>query len=151
MWTFAVVAQHQNGLNWPKLPQSAPNKKWLGYWQEGWVWHTCGWYKDTYVYMQLCKGDGTEIGNQVNMHTCTDACTHSNQGVEPKEGWIRTWMWGYMFPDHHARECEQRWGVRWTLYVFWYLHFIIGNSFYWRGGFIYCWLHQIITCLPGLM
>ena len=26
------------------------------------------------------------MGNQVDRSTCTDACTHSNQGVGPKVG-----------------------------------------------------------------
>ena len=25
--------------------------------------------------------DGADVGSQVDMHSCTDACTHSNQGV----------------------------------------------------------------------
>ena len=27
-------------------------------------------------------------GSQVDMHTCTDACTHSNQGVHAEKGYL---------------------------------------------------------------
>ena len=32
------------------------------------------------------KGDGREVGSQVDMHSYIDACAHSNQGGGPKEG-----------------------------------------------------------------
>ena len=32
------------------------------------------------------KGYGVDVGSQVDMHTYTDACTHSNQGVGLHEG-----------------------------------------------------------------
>ena len=37
------------------------------------------------VSTQLCKGGGVDVGNQVAMHTYTDACTHSKQGLGLKE------------------------------------------------------------------
>ena len=36
--------------------------------------------------MKLCKGVQSDVRSQVGIHMCTDACTHSNQGVEPDEG-----------------------------------------------------------------
>ena len=39
-----------------------------------------------HIHMQLCKGGGADVGSQVDMHICTDACTHSNQGVGTDEG-----------------------------------------------------------------
>ena len=44
--------------------------------------------KGAHVRMQLCKGSRAGVGSQVDMHTCTDACTHPNQGVWPAEGWL---------------------------------------------------------------
>ena len=29
--------------------------------------------------MQLCKGSGPDVGSQVGMHKCPDACTYSNK------------------------------------------------------------------------
>ena len=34
----------------------------------------------------ICKGDGEEFGTHVDISTCTDACTHSIQGVRTKLG-----------------------------------------------------------------
>ena len=30
--------------------------------------------------------DGADVGDQVDMHKCTDAYTHSNQGMGPEKG-----------------------------------------------------------------
>ena len=32
--------------------------------------------------IMLCEGDGTDLDSEVDMYTCTDAYTPSNQGVE---------------------------------------------------------------------
>ena len=42
-------------------------------------------HSDIYVYMSLWIGDGTEFRSQVGINICTDACTHSDQGV----GWLK--------------------------------------------------------------
>ena len=34
-----------------------------------------------HVCMQLCKGSGRDVRSWVDMHTCSDACTHSKQDV----------------------------------------------------------------------
>ena len=45
-----------------------------------------GSYRGTHVCMQLCKGGGAEVGSQVDVHTCTNACTYSSQVVRLEEG-----------------------------------------------------------------
>ena len=48
------------------------------------VWYMhAGPDRGAHIYTQLCKADGADKGNQMHMHACTDACTHSNQGVGP--------------------------------------------------------------------
>ena len=32
--------------------------------------------------MQLCKGSGPDVGSQVGMHKCPDACTYSDHSFE---------------------------------------------------------------------
>ena len=51
-------------------------------------------YRD--MHKEACKGalffagnwewDGADMGSQMDMPTCSDACTHPNQGVGPDEG-----------------------------------------------------------------
>ena len=36
----------------------------------------------------MCKGGGADLGSQVDMHTHTNECTHSYQGVRPDEWWL---------------------------------------------------------------
>ena len=53
---------------------------------EGWLGHT---YRVTWgciFFIQLSKGVVTDTGSQVDMHTCTDACTQSNQGWDQQTG-----------------------------------------------------------------
>ena len=38
-------------------------------------------YRGTQVSIKLCKGCGPDIDSQVDINLCTDACTHSKQGV----------------------------------------------------------------------
>ena len=45
-----------------------------------------GPYRYIHVSTQLCKVGDADVVSHVDIHTCTDACTHSNQGVEPDEG-----------------------------------------------------------------
>ena len=40
----------------------------------------------TYLHTTTQRGWGADVGSQVDMHTCTDACTNSNQGVGPEKG-----------------------------------------------------------------
>ena len=53
-----------------------------------WDWKWTDWnihtvpHMESYVSTYLCKGDGVESGTQIDISTHTDACTHSNQGVE---------------------------------------------------------------------
>ena len=44
-------------------------------------------HRGTHVYrlMQRARAD---MGSQGHMHTCTDACTHSNQDVGPEKPWL---------------------------------------------------------------
>ena len=37
---------------------------------------------------QLCTEGGADMGSQVDMGTCTDACTHSKQGVGPEDNQV---------------------------------------------------------------
>ena len=41
---------------------------------EDWEMHV-GPYRDAYVCVQLCKRDGADMGSQMDMHSCTNACT----------------------------------------------------------------------------
>ena len=45
-------------------------------------------HRDTHVSIKLCIGGGADMGSQVDINSCTDACTHSNQGVWPEVGWL---------------------------------------------------------------
>ena len=52
------------------------------------------------------------------MNTCPDACTHSNQGVEPEVGLLK---YLYCAMQEHAsfhvimqRGVKMKWGDRWT-------------------------------------
>ena len=38
------------------------------------------------VSIKLCKGGGPDMGSQVDINSCTDACTHSKQGVGTQAG-----------------------------------------------------------------
>ena len=38
-------------------------------------------YRGTQISIKLCIGSGADMGSQVDINSCTDACTHSNQGV----------------------------------------------------------------------
>ena len=56
------------------------------------VWDQMGGEWDTHMrshrvhtFTQLCKLCRVYMANQVDMHTCNDACTHSKQCVGPEE------------------------------------------------------------------
>ena len=38
------------------------------------------------VSMKLCIGEGIVMGSKVDINSCTDACTHSKQGVQTQAG-----------------------------------------------------------------
>ena len=38
-----------------------------------------------HINVQLCKGGRADMESVVGMHTCTDACRHSEEGVVPDE------------------------------------------------------------------
>ena len=55
------------------------NKLWdhkQGDWDTDTVTH-----RGTQVSMKLCIGKGADNSSQVDVTTCTDVCTHSNQGA----------------------------------------------------------------------
>ena len=56
--------------------------KW-GHWDTTTVPH-----KGTQVSISLFKGGETDMVSQVDMYTCTDACTHFNQYVGPQARWM---------------------------------------------------------------
>ena len=43
-------------------------------------------HRDVHLCVQLCEEGRDDMGSHVGMQTYTDACTYSNQGMEPKEG-----------------------------------------------------------------
>ena len=43
-------------------------------------------YRDTQLSIKLCIGGGPDMGSQVDINSCTDACTHSKIGVGPQAG-----------------------------------------------------------------
>ena len=49
-----------------------------------WDMHT-GQQRSAHVSVQLWKGGGADVAHQVDMHSCSDACTHSKQGLRPDE------------------------------------------------------------------
>ena len=40
------------------------------------------------ISMWLFRWGGADMGSQVDINSCTDACTHFNQGVWPEVGWL---------------------------------------------------------------
>ena len=40
-----------------------------------------GPHSDPHICIQLCKESEADMESWLDMHTCTDPCTHSNQGV----------------------------------------------------------------------
>ena len=57
------------------------------------VWPEVGWLGQTHnatqrhpCFHQLCIGGRADMDSQVDINSCTDACTHSNQGVWPDAG-----------------------------------------------------------------
>ena len=45
-----------------------------------------GPHSGTHVYMQLGKGFEVDVMSLVELQTCTDSCTYSNQGIGLEEG-----------------------------------------------------------------
>ena len=45
-------------------------------------------YRCFQVSIKLCTGYWTDMGSQVDINSCTDACTHSNQDMCPEVGWL---------------------------------------------------------------
>ena len=43
-------------------------------------------HRSTQVSMIRCIGDAPDMGSQVDINSCTDACTHSKQGVRTQAG-----------------------------------------------------------------
>ena len=52
-----------------------------------WNLHT-GWHSSTHFCTQLCKGVGADMESWLDIHTHTDACTHSNQYIGPEYRWL---------------------------------------------------------------
>ena len=84
--------------------------------------------RSTHVWTQLCKGDGAVIGSQMDMHTCTDACTHSNKlWDQMKDDWDKHTGPNrkYVSACSCGKAVEQIWksGVHaymyWCMYTFW--------------------------------
>ena len=54
------------------------------------------------------------MGSKVDMHTCTDTCTHSTQSVGPEKETPCLCMWGHtgspMLTCNYAKMMEQMWG-----------------------------------------
>ena len=51
--------------------------------QGDWDTHT---HRGTQISMKLSIGNGADMGSQVDINSCSDACTHSKQGVGPQAG-----------------------------------------------------------------
>ena len=52
-------------------------------------WDTnMGSARGTHAYGNHVKGVGADLGSQVDMPACADACTHYNQGVGTDELWL---------------------------------------------------------------
>ena len=62
------------------------NKLWEEKWGD-WDTHT-GTHRHNQCSMKLCIGGGADMVSQVDINSCTDACTHSKQGVRPQAGWM---------------------------------------------------------------
>ena len=45
-------------------------------------------YRGTLVSIKLCIVGGAVMRSQVDINTCTDACTHSKQGVGTEMRWL---------------------------------------------------------------
>ena len=85
------------------------NKVWDQRWTD-WNIHTVP-HTETHISMSLCKGNGAECGTQVDISTCTDACTHSKQGVGTEMrclGHIHSAIQG-----HHCFHITMHSGLRW--------------------------------------
>ena len=54
--------------------------RWLGHKHTATHGHPC--------FHQTMHRGGEDMGSQMDINSCTDACTHSNQGVWPEAGWL---------------------------------------------------------------
>ena len=71
-----------------------------------------GTQRGAHVCVQLCKGVGVDDGSKVDMLTCTNACTHSNQGMQPNEELLGdahgATQW-HTFPCNYTKGMEKKW------------------------------------------
>ena len=77
-----------------------------------WDMHT-GLPRGVLVCTHLFKRGGTDMGSQVDMYTCTDACTHSNQNFGIRGRVTGACIQGntglHMFMYNYTKELEQMW------------------------------------------
>ena len=71
-------------------------------------------YRGTYVSIKLCIGGGADMGSQMDINSCTDACTHSNQHVwpQPISNGSFNWRWDLWLevgPPIRGESANQRW------------------------------------------
>ena len=60
---------------------NSPNQVWEQKWGD-WDTKTLP-YRGTQVSIKLCIGGGADMGSQVDINLCTDACIHPTQGMGP--------------------------------------------------------------------
>ena len=85
-------------------------------------------YRGTQVSIKLCKGCGADMDSQVDINSCTDACTCSKQGVGTEMRWLghkHTAIQGHSTWHQSMHRGCTRWGqsgghkfMYWCMYTF---------------------------------
>ena len=71
-------------------------------------------YRGTQVSIKISTGGGTDMGSQVDINSCTDACSYSNQGLWPQMigggsfNWIGD-LWSERRPPIGVGRSNQSW------------------------------------------
>ena len=82
----------------------------------------------TVTFSHTCKRHGIDMGSHVNMHTSTDAYTHSKQGVGSEEVWLghthtQFHSWEPLFASNYAKVVQQTWGESVAhVYMYWWMY-----------------------------
>ena len=88
-----------------------------------------GQHRVIHICVQLSNVCGADMGSKVDMHTCTDICTHYSQSVGPEKRYL-----AYACGATKGHPClhvtmQRGWrcgGVRWTcIHVLMHVHILI--------------------------
>ena len=84
-------------------------------------------YTGTQVTIKLCMQGGADMGSQDDLNSCTDACTHSKQGVgtEMQDDWDIKHSAIQGHPGFHKtmhRECYTHQQAGRQKFMYWYMY-----------------------------